>query len=502
MPNHDPPRSTGFPSDFTWGAASSACQIEGGATPDLRGPSIWDTFCSRAGAVYAGHSAAIACDHFNRFGDDVKLMQRMGLQAYRFSIAWPRVLPEGRGPLHEPGLAFYERLVDELLVVGIEPWVTLYHWDLPEALQRSGGWQNRDVAGWFADYARCVTARLSDRVRRWITINEPQIFIGLGLGQGVHAPGLKLPIGEQLACAHHALLAHGLATQQMRATMKVKGEIGWAPAVRVSYPVTDAPADIAAARSATMAVLQPDMWNTTWFGDPIHRGTYPDDGLRLMGENAPHVRAGDMDTICQPVDFLGVNIYSGTPTVAGAEGQAIMLDHAAGCARSALNWPVAAASLRWGSRFLWERYGVPIVVTENGISNLDWVDLDGRVRDPQRIDFTRRYLLELERAIADGADVRGYFHWSLMDNFEWAEGYKERFGMVHVDYATQRRTMKDSAHWYRRVIETNGGAIRLAIDVLERSSANRVREHATAPHPAVRESATFVGPASLDGRTA
>ncbi|MCC6360706.1 MAG: beta-glucosidase [Phycisphaerales bacterium] len=465
MSNRKQVRATVFPTSFSWGAASSAFQIEGGATADLRGPSIWDTFCRRAGSIHGGHHADVACDHFHRFADDVELMQRMGLRAYRFSIAWPRVLPTGRGAVHEAGLAFYERLVDALLAAGIEPWATLYHWELPDALQQRGGWQNREIAEWFAEYAGVVTARLSDRVNRWITLNEPQIFIGLGLGQGIHAPGLKLSVREQLAAAHHALLAHGQAVQRMRAVMKRPGQIGWAPAVRVNYPATESAADIDAARRATLAVLKPDMWNTAWFADPIHLGRYPDDGLRCFGADAPRVHRGDMDVIQQPVDFLGVNIYSGTRTANDTSGEAVTVDHPIGCPRSALNWPVAPESLRWGPRFLWERYGSPIVVTENGMSNLDWVDLDGRVRDPQRIDYTRRYLLELERAITDGTDVRGYFHWSLLDNFEWAEGYKDRFGLVYVDYATQQRVLKDSAHWYRRVIETNGASLRESGDV-------------------------------------
>jgi beta-glucosidase len=409
------------------------------------------------------------------------------------------VLPAGIGAVHEPGLAFYERLVDELLAAGIEPWATLYHWDLPEALQQRGGWQNREIAHWFADFSRSVASRLSDRVCRWITLNEPQIFIGLGLGQGVHAPGLKLSIRDQLLCAHHALLAQGRAAQQIRAVMKRPGRVGWAPAVRVNYPATDAPADVAAARDATMAVLKPDMWNTTWFADPIHFGNYPEDGLRTFGDDAPPVLSADMEVIRQPVDFLGVNIYSGTPTSADALGDAVVLEHVAGCARSALNWPVAPASLRWGPRFLWERYRSPIVVTENGMSNLDWIDLEGRIRDPQRIDFTRRYLLELERAIADGTDVRGYFHWSFMDNFEWAEGYKDRFGLVYVDYATQRRTLKDSAHWYRRIIETNGASLHAPVDSLIRGSETLALETKSVTTRLVEPgNAVFLRPASRD----
>lgn len=451
-----------FPAGFKWGAASSSAQIEGGSTPDLRGASIWDTFARREGAVHGGQTPEVACDHFHRMREDVEIMRQIGLRAYRLSIAWPRVLPTGRGTPHEAGLGFYDRLVDELLAARIEPWITLYHWDLPDVLQQRGGWQNREIAEWFADYAGVVADRLSDRVCHWITLNEPQIFIGLGLGQGTHAPGLKLSRKEQVSAAHHALLAHGRGVQQLRARSKQPCQVGWAPAVRVNFPATQSPADIAAARCATFSVLKPDFWNTTWFADPIHSGRYPEDGLRIWGKDAPRVQRGDMDIIRQPLDYLGLNIYSGTPTVADAKGDPLEQPHPAGGPRSALNWPVVPEALNWGPRYLWDHYRLPIVITENGMSNLDWVDLDGRASDPQRIDYTRRHLLELEKAIASGVDVRGYFHWSLMDNFEWAEGYKERFGLIYVDFATQARVLKDSAHWYRRVIETNGGALHAA----------------------------------------
>lgn len=460
MPAANKSSSAKFPSTFRWGAASSSAQIEGGSTPDLRGASIWDTFARRDGAVHGGQTPEFACDHFNRMFEDVELMRQIGLKAYRFSIAWPRVLPNGRGAPHEAGLGFYDRLVDELLAANIEPWVTLYHWDLPDVLQQRGGWQNREIADWFAEYTAVVARRLSDRVRHWITLNEPQIFIGLGLGQGTHAPGLKLSRKEQVAAAHHALLAHGRGTQQLRAASKEPCLVGWAPAVRVHYPATQSLEDIEAARCATLSVLKADFWNTTWFADPMHEGRYPEDGLRQWGKDGPRVHRGDMDIIRQPLDFLGLNIYSGTPTGANDRGEPVERPHSIGGPRSALNWPVAPESLRWGPRFLWERYRTPIVITENGMSNLDWVDMDGRVSDPQRIDYTRRYLLELENAIGDGVDVRGYFHWSLMDNFEWAEGYKERFGLVHVNFSGQQRTLKDSAHWYRTVIESNGGILR------------------------------------------
>ncbi len=481
------PPADRFPRGFAWGAASSSYQIEGASAPSQRGPSIWDTFCRQPGAIQNGETGLEACDHLNRFADDVELMSRIGLSAYRFSIAWPRIQPTGVGPALESGLDFYDRLVDALLAAGIEPWVTLYHWDLPDALQQKGGWQNREIVDCFGSFTAHVAQRLCDRVTRWITLNEPQIFLGLGLGSGIHAPGLKLPLRDQLLAAHHALLAHGQAVRVLRDTAREPLAIGWAPAVRVEYPTNESAADIDAARRATLAVLKRDMWNTTWFADPIHRGHYPEDGLRLFGDDVPKFDPRDLELIAQPIDFLGVNIYSGTPTSADPAGGAAAQKHPTGCPRSALNWPVAPPSLRWGTRFLWERYQTPIVVTENGMSNLDWVDLDGRVRDPQRIDYTRRYLLELRASIADGTDVRGYFHWSLLDNFEWAEGFKDRFGLVHVDYATQRRTLKDSAYWYGAVIQSNGAALHHAADaVLADAMQGRVTSAGAASPPRVK----------------
>lgn len=448
-----------FPTDFVWGAASSALQIEGGAAPTERGESIWDDFARRGGAIHNGENCAVACDHYNRMSEDVALMRRIGLRAYRFSISWPRVLPDGVIGSPSSGLDFYDRLVDELLAAQIEPWLTLYHWELPQALQRRGGWLNRDIADWFAQYTARVVARLSDRVSHWMTLNEPQVFISLGLGNGIHAPGLKLSMREQLLATHHALLAHGRAVQTIRASATRKPIIGWAPVCSVEYPASESEADVAAARRATLGISKPTTWNNTWYADPLFFGHYPDDGLKMFAGDAPRVLPGDMETIRQPLDFYGVNIYSGTPVQAEPDGAAKAVAWPSGHGRNALSWPVAPPALRWGPRFMHERYNVPIVVTENGMANLDWVDLDGRVRDPQRIDYTRRYLLELSRAVADGVPVAGYFHWSVMDNFEWAEGYKERFGLIHVDYATQQRTLKDSAYWYRGIIRSNGAAL-------------------------------------------
>ncbi len=449
----------GFGPEFVWGAASSAYQIEGAASADGRGPSVWDDMCKRPGAIHGGRHGEEACDHYHRAVGDVALMERIGLQAYRLSISWPRVMPDGVGRVNGAGLDFYDRLIDTLLSAGIEPWVTLFHWDYPMALYHRGGWLNRDSAEWFAEYAAVVVRRLGDRVGRWMTLNEPQIFIGLGHGDGTHAPGIKLSFADRLLVTHHALLAHGRGVQAIRGNTRRRCQVGWAPAMRVEYPETESPSDIDAARRSTFSITQKDSWNNTWFADPVCLGRYPADGVELFGADMPKIQEGDLETISQPLDFFGANIYSGTPVRAGPDGKPKVVPFPAGWPETAFRWPVAPESLYWGPRLIHERFGVPVVITENGMSGLDWVGVDGRVRDTARIDFTRRYLTALRRAVRDGVDIRGYFHWSIMDNFEWAEGYRHRFGLVHVDYATQQRTLKDSAYWYARVIATGGASL-------------------------------------------
>lgn len=461
-----------FPSDFVWGAASSSYQIEGGHDADGKGPSNWDVFCRREGAVFSGHTGEIACNHYSRWADDVAIMRDLGLHAYRFSISWPRVLPDGVGRVNEAGIGFYDRLVDALLEAGIRPWVTLFHWDYPYALHTQGGWLNPESPAWFAEYTAAVVDRLSDRVSHWMTINEPQIFIGLGHGDASHAPGFKLSLPERLLASHHSLLAHGRSVQVIRARAKTKPIVGWAPCGRVEYPATESAADIDAARRSTFSITKRDSWNNTWFADPVCLGQYPEDGLDLFGAAAPAVGPRDMETICQPLDFYGVNIYSGEPVIAGSEGLPEKVPFPPGHPQTGMRWFITPESLRWGPRFLYERYKVPIVVTENGMACLDSLDETGRVRDPQRVSYTRSYLLALAEAIRDGADIRGYFHWSIMDNFEWAEGYSQRFGLVHIDFPTGRRTLKDSAHWYRGVIASNGDSLAAADTPVIRASAH------------------------------
>jgi len=449
-----------FPRGFLWGAGSSSYQIEGAVNVDDRGPSVWDTLCTRSGSIVGGHTGDVACDHYHRFRDDVALMKSMGLKSYRFSIAWPRIQPDGVGPANTKGVDFYRRLTDCLLEAGIRPFVTLYHWDMPQSLQNRGGWLNRESVHWFSEYTRHVVTALSDRVTDWITINEPQIYINLGHNQAKHAPGLAMSLREQLLATHHTLMAHGASVMAIRGLAKKPSHVGWAPVGRVDFPVDpSSPECVAAARANTFAVDNLGHWNNTWFGDPVIFGHYPEDGLKYYGAAVPKIEPGDMELMKQPLDFYGVNIYSGAPVRLGANGRAEAVAHAPGHARNALSWPITPECLYWGPRFLYERYQLPIVITENGMTNLDSPDLDGVVRDPQRIDYTRRHLLALHRAIADGVPINGYFHWSIMDNFEWAEGYKDRFGMIYVDFATQERKLKESAHWYREVIATNGATL-------------------------------------------
>jgi len=446
-----------YPEGFVWGAATSSYQIEGAHDADGRGESIWDTFCRREGAVHGGHTGETATDHYNRFREDVALMSALGLKAYRLSISWPRIFPGGVGKVNTRGLAFYSRLVDALLDAGITPWVTLFHWDLPQALFLRGGWLSPRIPEWFEGYTQAVVGALSDRVSNWMTLNEPQRFIGLGHEQGTHAPGLKLSRAENLQAVHNALLAHGRAAQIIRSRARVTPNIGWAPVGVVSVPHTNKPEDVVAARKHTFGVR--GTWNSSWYMDPVFLGHYPEAGLRFFGEDAPKFTASEMELIRQPMDFAGVNLYRADRVRAGADGPEVV-PRPVGHPRTAMDWPVEPDCLYWGPRFLYERYKLPIYITENGMASNDWMDKDSRVQDPQRIDFIRRHLLALEKAVGHGVDVQGYFYRSILDNFEWAEGYRRRFGLIHVDYETQKRTPKASARWYGRVIASNGASLR------------------------------------------
>lgn len=429
-----------FPDHFMWGAATSAYQIEGAYLEDGKGLNVWDVFVRQAGTVYHGDTGDVACDHYHRYQEDIGLMQEIGLQAYRFSVNWARVLPAGIGQVNQAGLDFYDRLVDALLAANIMPFATLYHWDLPYALHTQGGWLNRDSADWFAEYTRVMVQKLGDRLKHWMTFNEPAVFINMGMGTGEHAPGLKLPPEEVFRSAHHVLLAHGKSMPIIREYVSdcVAGIVHTG---EVTIPVSDA--DQTHAKDVMFASEQVNFWKYHWWMDPTVKGEYPN--AELVPEGI--IQADDMGIIQQPLDFMGLNIYTGTRVGGESDlGHPVTLFH----------WKVEPDSLYWGAKWIHERYNLPIYITENGLANPDWVHVDGKVHDPQRIDFLHRYLSGLGRAAKEGVDLRGYFQWSLLDNFEWAEGMKHRFGLVYVDYQTQERILKDSASWYRSVIESNG----------------------------------------------
>jgi len=441
-----------FQSDFVWGAATSSYQIEGGAGADGKGPSIWDQYCRQPGRILDGTDGDVACDHYHRYEEDVALMAKIGLKGYRFSLSWPRIMPSGIGAINEAGLDFYDRLVDALLARGIQPYATLYHWDLPQALFERGGWMNPESPVWFEKYAAVVAKRIGDRVTHWFTLNEPQCFIGLGLWSGDQAPGLKMGWQDILLAAHHALLAHGRSVQAIRENAALTAKVGAAPTGTPMIPDTHSETNIRVAYEATFSIPERTTWNFAWYTDPMFLGHYPEEGLRLFGRDVPKYGNQDMAIISQPLDFCGLNIYHGRRIAEDGT----RLDRPAGFPLTSMKWPLTPDALYWGPRFFHQRYGLPIYITENGCSMNDWVDTEGQVRDYARIDYHRRYLRAYRRAARDGVPLHGYFLWSLMDNFEWSKGYTERFGLIHVDFQTQVRTLKESAEWYGKVIARNG----------------------------------------------
>ena len=448
-----------FPKNFIWGAATASYQIEGAAYQDGRGLSVWDMFCRQPGKVFLGNTGDIACDHYHRYLDDIKLMSDIGLQAYRLSISWPRVIPDGIGKINEKGFDFYEKLIDSLLEKNIQPWVTLFHWDYPYELYCKGGWLNRDCSDWFVSYSRVIVDRLSDRVSHWITLNEPQCFIELGHHLGNHAPGLKLELSDLLLITHNTLLSHGKAVQIIRSHAKKNPKIGASIVGVVSIPSTETSENIEATKNKMFSISKKDFLNNTWFADPMILGKYPDDGCELFKENLPKIFNKDLEIINQPLDFFGTNIYHGDYVQAKSNGQFEAIPMLDGSPLTTMNWNITPEAFYWGPRFYYKRYQLPIIVTENGMANTDLLQIDGKVHDPQRIDFLTRYLREYHRAIEDGVVIDGYFLWSLLDNFEWEHGYKQRFGIIYVDYQSLKRTPKDSAYWYKEVISSNGGIL-------------------------------------------
>jgi beta-glucosidase len=446
--------SASFPPDFLWGVATSAYQIEGAAYEDGRGPSIWDAFSGTPGKTHQGETGDIAADHYHRMEDDVALMAQLGIGAYRFSISWPRVLPQGTGAVNMRGLDFYDRLVDTLLAHQITPVITLFHWDLPLALQSDGGWLNRNTAQAFADYAEIVARRLGDRVTCWATLNEPWCSAYLGHGSGEHAPGLH-DLQAAVNAGHHLLLAHGLAVPRLRAHSRQDAQVGIVLNFTPVYAADDRP-------ETQESVTQADAFHNRWFIDPLYRGRYPEGLFTYLHTTPPPVEPGDLEIIACPLDFLGVNYYTRlvVSATAGEHDSSIAtrLSHESvtavpGASYTEMGWEVYPEGIRDLLLRLQHEYAPQaMMVTENGAAFRDEWDGNEHIHDPQRVAYLSRHIQALGEALAGGAAVRGYFVWSLLDNFEWAFGYSKRFGIVYIDYSTQRRIVKDSGYWYASFI--------------------------------------------------
>jgi beta-glucosidase len=441
-----------FPKGFLWGSATASYQVEGAFNEDGRGPSIWDTFSHIPGKVVNNANGDVADDHYHRYKEDVQLMKSLGVKSYRFSVAWPRVFPQGSGAPNPKGLDFYNRLVDELLANNIQPFATLYHWDLPQALQdNGGGWESRDTSKAFGDYAGYVAKHLSDRVKHFFTINEFGAYVELGYRIGIHAPGLSLPPGRFNQTRHHSVLGHGLAVQAIRANAKPGTKVGLAENMNICVPVIESTAHIESATKATREL-------NAQYMTVIQEGKYTEAYLATAGADAPKFTPEDLKTISSPLDFVGINIYTATHVRADSSplGFAVVRNPAS-YPHMASTWlNIGPEALYWGPRHVANIWNVKeIYITENGCSSSDIPAPDGIVYDTDRVMFLRNYLSQLQRATADGVPVKGYFLWSLMDNFEWADGYTNRFGLHYVDYATQKRTPKLSAAFYREVIARN-----------------------------------------------
>ncbi len=434
-----------FPSDFVWGAATAAYQIEGSPTADGKGPSIWDTFTHQPGAIDDGTTGDVACDHYQRWPEDIALMRALHLGAYRFSIAWARILPDGRGPVNRAGLDFYSRLIDGLLEAGITPYVTLYHWDLPQALEDEGGWLRRGIVADYSRYADVVTRTLGDRVKHWTTFNEPWVFTWSGYALGEDAPGLALGARGALAATHHAFLSHGAAMPIIRANVK-DAVAGIVLDLNAVEPASDHADDVAAAKR----------WEgcqNRWYLDPLFKGAYPADMLEVYAEVLPEIRPGDLESICAPLDYLGVNFYRRSVAGAGDELPPVNWKrHSPPGEYTAMGWEVSPNGLYDILRFVWDGYHPKaLYVTENGAAFDDVVSSDGQVHDERRVAYLRHHFAQAAQAIADGLPLKGYFVWSLLDNFEWACGQAKRFGLIYTDYATQRRIIKDSGRYVARI---------------------------------------------------
>ncbi|HCZ05662.1 MAG: beta-glucosidase [Thermotogota bacterium] len=432
-----------FPADFIFGVATASYQIEGAVNEDGRGPSIWDDFSHTPGKIITGETGDVACDHYHRYKEDVRIMKEIGVEGYRFSIAWPRIMPDGK-TYNPKGMDFYQRLVDELLANDIKPMVTLYHWDLPSALNGSKGWLSDDTPLYFRDYAATVFEKLGDRVKLWITLNEPWCSAFLGYFMGIHAPG-HTDIQEAITAAHNLLRAHGLAVKEFRSVVK-DGLIGLTNVVSKVEPATDKPEDIQAAAIVDQLV-------NGWFHDTVIKGVYPEEARRTLESIGIKVRDDDMDVISTPFDFFGVNYYT-RQLIAFDPESPMKYKHVEGpLPKTEMGWEIYPQGLYDMLKRLWNSYRLPLYVTENGMAGPDVLE-NGEVHDPYRIEYLETHFEKALKAIKDGVDLRGYFVWTLMDNFEWAFGYSKRFGLVYVDYTTQKRYLKDSAKWFSEFMKS------------------------------------------------
>nr|MCR4902258.1 family 1 glycosylhydrolase [Butyrivibrio sp.] len=446
-----------FRNDFIWGVAASAYQTEGRDKNDGAGRNIWDEFIEK-GVTADGSNAEIACDMIHRYKEDFAIMRMMGVKAYRFSISWSRLIPDGVGEVNKAAVEFYRNMLTSMKENGIRPFITLFHWEYPLVLEQKGGWVNPESSKWFERYATVVGENFSDLCSDFITFNEPQCTISLGYVRGVHAPGKKLCLEDTLLASHNLLKAHGLAVKALRKTAP-GARIGYAPTCGVAFPNSDKPEDIEAARKRYFGFdKDPDnwAWNVSWFLDPVILGHYPEEGLELFKDHLFEITKEDMELINQPLDFIGQNIYNGYPINAGPDDQVEYSERDRGYNQTAMGWPVTPTVLYWGPKFLYDRYHTDILITENGMACCDIPGNDGGVHDGGRIAFLDKYISNLQRAADEGVSILGYFHWSYCDNFEWTDGYTKRFGLVYVDYPSLKRTIKDSGLWYKKVIESNG----------------------------------------------
>lgn len=444
-----------FRKDFVWGAASSAYQIEGSPQADGGGVSVWDVFCDQPDNIFEGDDGKTACDAYHRYAEDIGLLASTGLKAYRFSISWTRVDPLGEGRWNEAGFEYYDKVIDCCLENGVEPYLTLHHWELPQALEDKGGWLKRETAEAFARFAGECARRLKGRVSHYFTLNEPECVLNLGYKLAIHAPGKKYGLEGQFECWKNMMLAHGMAQRAVKAEDPA-ALVGLASTGRLCYAGSDSPGDKEAAYTATFELSDDDwLFTHTPTLDAICFGRFPDCPGTELEKLAAGVSPEEWRTMNAAPDFIGINVYNGNEVRAGADGKPEYVERYTGFPRTALKWPVTPGVMRGGILNIWRRYGLPIYITEDGQGCNDRIFLDGKVHDPDRIDFLTRYLRELREA-ARTADIRGYFHWSLTDNFEWSSGYADRFGLIFIDYPTQRRIPKDSAYWYSKIVESNG----------------------------------------------